>query len=165
MPSSEGFYWDSCVFISYFEKTPNRIDVIDELLRRSELGEIEIITSTASIVEVAYIVTERVGGLDPRNEVAMDECWSNSAVVKVIEPSVVVAKEARNIMRTAMANGLKKIRGMDAIHLASARLLHVTELQTYNYLDFDYLEQHTSVRCVEPHAVIQVPLDLTGLDS
>ena len=52
-------YWDACIFLHYFEQTPEYIGILDALLDDSaENRGIEIITSVLSIVEVAYVAEE-----------------------------------------------------------------------------------------------------------
>src|ERR1700752_3457837 len=58
---SQTIYWDSCVFISYLKETAGRIEIIAALLEKAQRGEIEIVTSTCTIVEVAFIASEQSG--------------------------------------------------------------------------------------------------------
>jgi len=160
MPNKKRLYWDSDVFISYFEQNPTRIATIDDLLEQSKRGEVEIVTSTLTVVEVAFTVGERTTGLDPNHEAAMDSFWSDNDVVTLVELSMPIARGARSLMRYAMSQGLK-LKPPDAIHLASATLLSASELHSYNFSDFDKFEPQSGVKAMEPY-VVQGTLGLTG---
>ena len=47
-------YWDANVMLSYLNAVPERLPVIEELLRQSRAAAIEIVTSALSIAEVAF---------------------------------------------------------------------------------------------------------------
>ncbi len=151
MPTKKRVYWDACVFISYFDKTPSRIVTIDDLLAQSKSGDLEIVTSTLSIVEVAFNIAERTAGLIPQVVADMDAFWRDTDVVTLIEPSVPIARQARSLIRYAMDNKLKKIRCPDATHLASAQNTGCVEIHSYNFADFDYLKGHTGIPAMDPY--------------
>ncbi len=55
MPSKiSRLYWDANVFLSYVDGTPDRLPHIEPLFREAEQEKVEIVTSTASIAEVAF---------------------------------------------------------------------------------------------------------------
>ena len=125
-------YWDACVFLSYINGEQERLPMIDALLEESRSGEIEIITSTVSLAEVAFAEEERSNGaLDPNIEVAIDDMFSDREVVKLVEFHELVAREARSRMRQAITNGWR-LKPMDAIHLATAFHLDATQFHTYD---------------------------------
>jgi len=47
-------YWDSCVLLSYVNGDDDRKDLLEQLFEEAEAEAIEILTSTLSVVEVAY---------------------------------------------------------------------------------------------------------------
>ena len=55
-------YWDSCVFIHLFQKTPDYIEALQETVRRAKNKEFVIGTSAVTIAEV-YKLPE-LGELD-----------------------------------------------------------------------------------------------------
>jgi predicted nucleic acid-binding protein len=50
--SSRTYYWDSSVFVGYFNDEEKRADVIEQLLNEATDGKITIITSAFACVEV-----------------------------------------------------------------------------------------------------------------
>jgi len=52
-------YWDACVLLSYINEVTERVSVIDELLRQSRAGEVRLLTSALSQVEVAFAASEK----------------------------------------------------------------------------------------------------------
>ena len=126
-------YWDACVFISYIEATAGRVETISELLDQARRGDIEVITSVASRVEVAFAKHERDGGrLDPAVEEAIDELWSPSSPIKPVELDGLIANRARDLIRSGLDRGWR-LRPIDAIHLATAAQVGVHELNTYSH--------------------------------
>lgn len=53
-------YWDADVFLSYVNGTPDRLPHLDAFLEKSG-KDIQLITSTISIVEVAFAKAEQDG--------------------------------------------------------------------------------------------------------
>jgi predicted nucleic acid-binding protein len=126
------FYWDSCVFLSYIEETPNRLPDIDGLLENAEKGKIEIITSTITIVEVAYAKTEREEGLlDPNVERKIEKLWIPPSPIRLVEFHKVIADKAKELIRRSLSLGLS-LKPMDAIHLATAQDMNANGFHTYD---------------------------------
>jgi len=67
-------YWDSSVFLHYIEGTAKWMSILDALIdEASKTGNLVIVTSTFSIVEVAYAKVEKSGRtLDPGVVAGMD---------------------------------------------------------------------------------------------
>ena len=150
MPSSR-IYWDADVFLSYINGTSGRADVIAELLHKSKQGEIEIVTSTISMVEVAFAATEKAGKLlDRETEDAIDALWADRGAVKLIEVDQLVNKEARALMRIGLPKSWR-LKAMDAIHLATAKLSGAGELNTYNLCDFEKFSEALGIIIREPY--------------
>lgn len=143
-------YWDSCVFLSYLEEEAGRIEILETLRHQSARGEIEIVTSVATIVEVAFVATERAGGkLSAEAETAIDGLWSDR-IVRLIEFHELIAREARRLIRIGLAQGWS-LKGFDAIHLATAHRARLAECHTYDGAWVKYRE-HTSIPTIcEPH--------------
>lgn len=128
------FYWDSCVFLSYIDAEPGRVDTIADLfdeIQRSK-GAKKIVTSTASIVEVAYGSQEKLKRvLDPAVQQRIDNLWNDTSVLSFIEYHEGIGYMARALMREAISSGYS-LKPLDAIHLASAQWLRVAEFYTYD---------------------------------
>jgi len=61
----------------------------------------------------------------------IDKLWLPPSPIKSVEMDQGIAWIARNMMRTAMA-ATKKLKPMDAIHLATAKRCGVVEIHTYD---------------------------------
>ena len=60
-------YWDSNVPLSYLNDVQERIPTIEELFKQVRAGEIELLTSSISRVEVAFAASEKEdGGWTPK---------------------------------------------------------------------------------------------------
>lgn len=132
MPDKPRFYWDACVFLSYVNEDEDRIGDISSLLEHAEKREIEIVTSTVSIVEVAFGAAERrQSALSEEMETKINKLWETSSPIKLVEFHVLIAEEAKKLMRRGVPLGWS-LKPKDAVHLATAQRLEVTELHTYD---------------------------------
>ncbi len=136
-------YWDSNVFLDYFNKTPGRFADIHAILTdvRASQGRYKIVTSTLAKVEVAYIAAEKIAPEHyPNVESILDAFWADTHLADLIEVSDDVITQARHLIRTAFRNGWRSFRAHDAIHLGTAlwatKLIEVVAFQTYNLQDF-----------------------------
>lgn len=125
-------YWDSCVFLDYINGIPEKLPILDSLIDRAgPRGDIEIVTSTLSIAEVAFGRLDQSGtNLDPSIEAKIDALWTDS-IVKQVEFHKGIAFEARDLIRAARIAGAG-LQAADAIHLATARRIGAAEFQTYD---------------------------------
>ena len=132
MPEASGLiYWDSCIFLDYIDGSPQWMPILDSLLdRASRIGDIVIVTSTLSIVEVAFAKAERDGSiLDDTVVAAIDALWADRSAVQLVEFDQRIAREARRILRGSIEIG-RGLKPMDAIHLATASLMNVADCHT-----------------------------------
>lgn len=87
-------------------------------------------TSTVSITEVAYAKAEKSGrALDPAILAAVDGMWADESVVRLIEFDQLIARKARDLLRVSIQNP-RKLTPIDAIHLATAQQLRVSDCHT-----------------------------------
>lgn len=125
--------WDANVFLSYIDGTPDRLPHIEAILEEARRGHVEIVTSTASITEVAYGSVEMDRrALDPAIQAKIEGLWAPASPVRLSEVSVLVVEGARSIMRDAIPTGTHVPKPMDAVHLSTARRLGVDEFQSYD---------------------------------
>jgi predicted nucleic acid-binding protein len=125
-------YWDSNVPLSYLNAVPDRLPVIEELFAQARAKEIELLTSSISRVEVAYIQSEKDSGqLDQATEDAINNLWAPGSPIKPVEFYDLIADKARALMRQAVSQGWGALKPMDAIHLATAQQMAVAEFHTY----------------------------------
>lgn len=135
MPSSRlRIYWDADVWLSYINGEGGRLPTLDAILADSSSpnGEIELYTSEMSEVEVAFAKAEQdKKAIDSDVERQIDALWDDSETLKVVEYHHTIGIEARKIIRMGMEKGWQ-LKPMDAIHLATAKFLGVSEFHTYD---------------------------------
>ena len=125
-------YWDACVFLSFIEQHPDRIQAIRAWLEKAEKGKVVVVTSTLSIVEVSFAKQEKdQSALIPEEEAKINNLWTPESPVTLAEFHTSIALEARRLMRDAMASGIG-LKPADAIHLATCRSLQIDEFHTYD---------------------------------
>ncbi|MBA2596763.1 MAG: PIN domain-containing protein, partial [Chloroflexia bacterium] len=124
-------YWDSSVFLHDIEGTPEWMSILDALIdEASRAGSLVIVTSTLSIVEVAYAKAEKSGkALDPAVVAGMDALWGDRSAVQLVEFDQVIARDARGLLRRSIEIG-RKLTPPDAVHLATAAIMNVSDCQT-----------------------------------
>jgi predicted nucleic acid-binding protein len=135
MPGKPSFiYWDSCVFLSYLNADPGRIDTLDAILDEIQKSNREkrIVTSILTKVEVAWSAIEHTTQtLSTAVEQTIDNLWNDESVIGFIELHEGIAIRARDLMRQSLTQGWS-LKPPDAIHLASAQWIEVEELHTYD---------------------------------
>jgi len=154
-------YWDACVFLSYINGVQSRVETIDELLNRARAGDFEILTSSLSHAEVAFAEIEKSQGkLDAQIEKKIDEFWRPGSPIMTVEFYDLIGVEARALMRQGIAQGWGSLRAGDAMHLATAQRMKVSEMHTYDdrLLKWD---GHVAFPIREPF-VAQMPLSAGG---
>lgn len=127
-------YWDSNVWLSYINAYPERMSVLDALLddSASDVGDIQIVTSTISQTEVAFALVEQNNSApDISVEQKIDSLWGDTRAITLIEYHAVIAFEARTLIRMGLQYSWS-LKPLDAIHLATARWFDVTEFHTYD---------------------------------
>jgi predicted nucleic acid-binding protein len=126
-------YWDSNVPLSYLNEVTERVPILDELFRQARAGEIELLTSVVSRVEIAYIQSEaKTSTLDSQADEAIDALWLPGGPIKTVELYDLIQDKARALIRQGVSQGWGKLKPIDAIHLATAQQIGVAECQTYD---------------------------------
>lgn len=126
-------YWDACVFLSYINELPDRLPDIEALLDEAKRGEIQIITSTVSVAEVAFGAAEQdARALDPAVAERIDSLWALGSPVQLVDLHLLITEEAKALRRTGVPQGWTGLRTADALHLATAKHEAVDELNTYS---------------------------------
>lgn len=114
-------YLDANVLLAYISSEADRVDIVDQLLSDAAEGKRSLATSTLSIVEVAYAVSDLGIDLSKASEQAIDELWAPTSPILLVEPSVSVMRSARGFLRQAKGAG-RSLKPADSIHLASAAI-------------------------------------------
>jgi len=124
-------YWDSNVFLHYVNQTPDKLPAIDQLLLNARNQEVEIVTSVLTVTEVAFAAQEKKQGqLDAGTEKKIQALWTPPAPVQLVEFHVLLAESARELIRSALGQGLS-LKPYDAVHLATAQRMRVRKVHTY----------------------------------
>jgi predicted nucleic acid-binding protein len=111
----------------------DRVPIIDELLNQARAGEFELLTSSLSHAEVAFADIEKEKGeLDPEIEAQIDNLWQPGSPIKTVEFYDLIGVEARQLMRQGIAQDWGSLKANDAMHLATAQRMEVSEMQTYD---------------------------------
>lgn len=133
MPASKPrrIYFDANVFLAYISDEPDRADIVQSILAEGARGEIEIITSVVTIAEVAYGAEESQTGLNEEGEKAIDELWLPKSPVTLVDVSETLSRKSRSIIRAAKSDGVRGVRSVDALHLASAQIHQCDVIFTY----------------------------------
>lgn len=102
---------------------------------------------------MAFIAAEsQKKRLNDEVEKAIDEFWADDSVLELIEFHDGIAELARKIIRDGLPKGWK-LKPLDAIHLATAKLIKATEFQTYDLSDCKRYESDLGIKICEPYVV------------
>lgn len=137
------YYWDSCVFISLIGKPSERSPIVTELMHRAQAGKIEVFTSTFAIAEVGFATHEKATKkVDEDVEERIKKLWRVPTPITLVEFHQFHAEESRMLMRSGLEKGWTGLKGKDAVHLATAKLIKVDEFHTY---DTDRLAKYSEM--------------------
>lgn len=124
-------YWDSCVPLSYINGYNDRLPHLEGLLQRSGKDH-QLITSIYSVAEVAFAKVEQDKKvLDKNIEEKLSTLWLAGSPILLVEFYQLIAVKAATLIRAGISEGWSLKPG-DAIHLATADHLKVSEFQTYD---------------------------------
>lgn len=162
------YYWDSNVFISYLEATLDRITDIEAVIEEVLRNPASIIyTSAFSIVEVAFLSTEKgTRTLDSTILAKIDALW-NTRPFQIVEFNPIIARLARDLVRNGFTDGYK-LKPYDAIHIATAQWLTknripLTEFHTYDDFDnkVEVIQRYSGLK-IRPPKPFQPSLIIAG---
>lgn len=129
-------YWDSCIFLSYINDEPKRVNIIEDVWRNILNDKKKVLTSTISIVEVAHGSEEKINWkLDPNMISVIDQIWSDPSI-NLVEFNESIAGIARDLIRNSLPKK-RVLKSKDAIHLATAIWINkhfrsISEFFTYD---------------------------------
>lgn len=105
-------YWDSTVFVSFFNREEGHSDLVKQLLEEAKSGHITIVTSSFAEVEVL-----KVEGHKPLSEVIEGKIdgFFEHEFIKVVDATRIVCRDARHLIWKYPG-----LQPKDAVHLASA---------------------------------------------
>jgi predicted nucleic acid-binding protein len=123
MSSERKLYWDSDVCIDLIERTPQRIHRLEPIVRAAERGELIIVISAFTEIEVVKL--KNLGLLDEQTEQLIAE-WFENDYISVRNVDRFVAEKARPIVRKC------GIKPADATHIATAILMGAEVMHTFD---------------------------------
>jgi len=116
-------YWDSCAYISCIEETPGRRDVLWQIVRQAEAGEIVFVASALVIAEVSRLKNSPLSKKEQARKI--QEFFENDFIkIRVLDRKT--AEDAAEIGRQF------GLRGADTVHVATALRAKCHSLQTYD---------------------------------
>jgi predicted nucleic acid-binding protein len=105
---SQLVYWDTSVFLDYFNEDDQHHAAIDEVLRdiRASNEQRLIATSTFTLTEVVHIKAElQEPELRDSAEELMDFFWNDRSVLRLVDLHVGIARQARRLQRHVLGLG------------------------------------------------------------
>ncbi len=149
-------YWDSCVIIAYLNGDSNYdLKVLDAILDEvaESKGKIKIVSSIFGKVEVVFDATEKTTNtLSPDAEKKIDDFWRDDSVIEVVELHDGIVKAARTLIRESIPNGWRTLEKGDALHLATAMWVGVSEFHTYDLSHLARYESALGFKICAPYA-------------
>ncbi len=152
MPDYQRVYLDADVYLALIKGEEGRLEVAQGLLRDGEQKRFTVVASTLIYAEVC-------GHGDLRAATDADavdrkvSAFFEGGFIRWVEVDLVVARQARLLSRAY------RLRGADAIHLASAVRASCDVLMTWNKNDFPIGEVVDEVDVREPFLFGQRRLD------
>lgn len=143
MPEYKRLYLDADVYLALIKGEAGRVEIARTLLRGGQHGQFRVVASTLLYAEVCGHGEVRAAN----NQAAVDQkvsAFFEHGFIEWVEVDLVVAREARRLSRT------QRLRGADAIHLASAIRARCDVLMTWNKNDFPIGQRVEDVEVREP---------------
>lgn len=152
MPDYQRLYLDADVYLALIKGEVGRVEVARALLRDGQDGRFEVYASTLLYAEVCGHGEVRAAA----NAQAVDErvsAFFEHGFIRWVEVDLSIARDARQVSRG------QRLRGADAIHLASAIRTSCDVLMSWNKNDFAVGTTVEGVELREPHLFGQGQLD------
>ena len=125
--AKEAIVWDSCIIIDAIQQTAGRYQFIEPMLTRAMEGNLKIVISAASIMEVLYLRDFAAQGMDQLEQDDIIRRWLDNSFIIKRTVDIPISLEARTL-RVAH-QGLTQT---DALILATAVVYKVDTLVTYD---------------------------------
>lgn len=128
------FYWDSCVFLSRFQRTVGRIDTIEKITDAAEKGQVKLLISTYSLSEVARITPSKDS---QGKEIVITEEQIEQELQLIsgyFENDYIITKPLTQVISEMAREYVAKfgLKPGDAVHVATAIFWDVPVLHTYD---------------------------------
>lgn len=137
-------YWDSTCFIAWLRPEPERHASCQEVLRAAERGQLQIVTSAISLVEVVKLDKGPLL-ITQEKERKIRDFFKHQYIV-IVQVTRPIAEQARYLIWN------EGLRPKDAIHAATALSEKITDFHTF---DSDF--RKLSKKVGNPPLVIKTP--------
>jgi len=127
------YYWDACCFLAWLkneQRRPGEMDGLSACVDRFNRGQVRIITSVLTFVEVS--TAKLPAGVEALFEDALQR--PNAGKIGMDLRIAKIARDIRNHYLTTRTDGLT-VSIPDSIHLATAILYRASEFQTFDEHD------------------------------
>lgn len=125
-------YWDANVFLAFINDDPGRAPELASILDAARRGEIQLVTSVLSIVEVSYAAEDQLGApISEETDHRIGSLWAPGSPVVPAEIHQGLAEKARELVRVGRAES-RSLKPADAVHLATAASLNASDFHTYD---------------------------------
>jgi len=124
-------YWDSCTFIGLLNREPSKVNACADVWDEAQNGHTLIYTSYLAFTEVFKVKCSTVG---TALTVDQDKQIEQVLMQKWIRPVIVDERTAISARRLLRSHSECK-KPADGIHLATALILNVDEMHTFDKSD------------------------------
>jgi predicted nucleic acid-binding protein len=140
-------YWDSTCFIAWLKPEPDRRAKCQEVIRAAEKGELQIVTSAISLIEVVKLDKGPLQITQDKERKISDFFKHRYIVV------VQVTRTLTELARTLIWN--QGLRPKDAVHAATAISERLTDFHTFDrdFLKLDGKVGNPLLVIKEPHTL------------
>ncbi len=132
--SQKIFYWDSCVFLSRFQRTAGRIDTIEKITSAAEEDHVRLLISTYALSETVRISPSKD---DEGKEVVLTEKQVEQELELIsgyFENDYIIIKPLTQVIAEMAREYVAKfgLKPGDAVHVATAIFWDVPVFHTYD---------------------------------
>lgn len=121
-------YWDSCAWMGLVNAEADKLPGLRAVYGHARRNLVELWTSTIAIVEVSKLASEKsLKRPIPPDSLAVIDAILFQPFIKPVNVDQIVAKRARKLTRE-----VDRLKGPDAVHIASAMVWNVPVFHTYD---------------------------------
>ena len=123
-------YWDTCIFLAWIkneQRAPDEVAGIQDLVSKLDTGEIKVITSVATLMEITRAKVD-----EPQEQVFLKAMKNQNIRIHPIDKKV--AEKSRELRNFYILSDppVGKLSIADSIHLATAIIYDVDLMYTFD---------------------------------